>query len=297
MNVRALVLVSLVGALASSLAAQPGRDPHAPVPVDSPPPNQHDKSLLTPPEGENQRVYGSTQSALISLEEARDLSARFRATYAKEAAPRIVVYVNRALVETGGLRLTGRTEKFNETTTTNESGAGATSTVNTTGENTYAATDASAPNLADQQTVREIERLFGRVFRHAGARLADPKIAASLLADQAAQRLAGREAVRQREALKQVADYAIEVLISSRSLTVRELSGDRTIEVPDIQATAIRLSDSAIVGQAASSDVLGGGGQARNVARQFGTPDITEATAFVLMEDMLTGHAEPAAAP
>jgi hypothetical protein len=59
--------------------------------------------------------------------------------------------------------------------------------------------------------------------------------------------------------------------------------------VPDIQATAIRLKDAAIVGQAAASDIIGRGGQAGSVVRQFSVQDITEATALALMEDMLTG--------
>ena len=66
-------------------------------------------------------------------------------------------------------------------------------------------------------------------------------------------------------------------------------SGDTTVAVPDIQATAIRLKDSAIVGQASASDILGKGVQAGRVIRQFDVRDITEATALALMEDMLTG--------
>jgi len=87
-----------------------------------------------------------------------------------------------------------------------------------------------------------------------------------------------------------MADLAIEVLISSRALTVPEVGGDVTYTVPDIQATAIRLKDAAIVGQAAASDVLGRGAQAGRVVRDFSLQDITEATALALMEDMLTGR-------
>ena len=59
--------------------------------------------------------------------------------------------------------------------------------------------------------------------------------------------------------------------------------------VPDIQATAIRLKDAAILGQAASADVLGHGEQTARIAQRFGVPDIAEATALALAEDMLTG--------
>jgi hypothetical protein len=99
----------------------------------------------------------------------------------------------------------------------------------------------------------------------------------------------GDQAAKDREALGKIADVAIEVLISSRSLTVPEVSGDATYTVPDIQATAIRLKDSAIIGQAAASDILGRDIQAGRIVKQFGVRDITEATALALMEDMLTG--------
>ena len=99
----------------------------------------------------------------------------------------------------------------------------------------------------------------------------------------------GEAARKDREALSRVADVVIEVLISSRNLTVPEVSGDTTYAVPDIQATAIRLKDSAIVGQAAASDILGKGASAGRIVRQFDVRDITEATALALMEDMLTG--------
>ncbi len=289
MNARVLSVVSLTFSVVPLLPAQASRDPQAPVPVHRAPPNADDKSLLTPPGGENQKVYGPRYTSLIDGEAARALSDRFRAAYGQQpTAPRIVIYVNRALIDEAGMKLTGRTEKVYETTTTKEGAASTTTEVS--GENTYAAAGERAePTLADQQTVREIERLFGRVFRNAGARLADQKTAAALAADQPGARLSASQSVKEREALRQVADIAIEVLISSRDITVRQISGDATYNVPDIQATAIRLSDAAILGQAAASDVLGGGAEAGHVARQFGVSDITEATAFGLMEDMLTG--------
>jgi hypothetical protein len=193
----------------------------------------------------------------------------------------VVIYVNRALVDTStGLKLTDRTEQFEK------SDAG----LKTSGTNTYKAKEAATPTLADQQTVREIERLFGRAFRHAGAQLADQKIATSLLPQEAGAHLTGDQAADDRKALSNIADIAIEVLISSRNITVPEVAGDATYPVPDIQATAIRLKDAAIVGQAAASDIIGKGIQAGRVVRQFSVQDITEATAIALMEDMLTGR-------
>ena len=114
-------------------------------------------------------------------------------------------------------------------------------------------------------------------------------MAASLLPEEAGAHLVGDRAAKVRKALADIADIAIEVLISSRSITVPEVSGETTYPVPDIQATAIRLKDAAIVGQAAASDIIGKGVQAGRVVRQFDVRDITEATALALMEDMLTG--------
>jgi len=191
-----------------------------------------------------------------------------------------VIYVNRALIDTSsGLKLTERVEQFEKSDAASK----------TSGTNTYKARDTIAPTLADQQTVREIERLFGRAFRHAGAQLADHHIAASLLPEEPGSHLVGDHAAKDRQALAKVADIAIEVLISSQNITVPEVSGDTTVPVPDIQATAIRLKDAAIVGQAAASDLIGKGIQAGRAVRQFSVQDITEATAIALMEDMLTG--------
>ena len=291
MKARALLVAPLLLVADPVLRAQPqtGPTPDVPVPVTQAPPNTNRLSLITPPGGENQKLYGS-HAGLITPDTAQSLTEKFRAAYGQTASPRIVIHVNRALVDTAsGLRLTGRTEKTYESTS-NQKGAEPTTTSDKSGENTYSAGEAAKPaTLADQQTTREIERLFGRVFRNAGAKLADPHAAALLLDQPATAHLAGDQGVREREALKQVADIAIEVLISSRNLTVPGVSGDSSYTVPDIQTTAIRLSDSAILGQAAASDVLGRGVGAAGIARQFGAQDITEATAFALMEDMLTG--------
>jgi len=226
-----------------------------------------------------QRVYGPSADTLISRQAADGILEGFKKVYVKDGAPRVVIYVNRTLVDTAnGLKLTDRTEHFEKSNETNK----------TSGTNTYKAKEGTAPTLADQQTVREIERLFGRAFRHGGAQLADQKVAASLLPDDGGH-LVGEGAAKDRQALANIADIAIEVLIASRNIVVPEISGDVQQPVPDIQATAIRLKDAAIVGQASASDIIGKGVQAGRVVRQFNVQDITEATAIALMDDMLTG--------
>ena len=87
--------------------------------------------------------------------------------------------------------------------------------------------------------------------------------------------------------MNQIADVVLEVLISSRNVTVPEFSGDRTYTVPDIQVTAIRLKDSKVIGQASATDVISRAGGPAMAARNFSLQDITEATALALMNDML----------
>ncbi len=276
MNLRSLLLVPVSVFIVPLLPAQPANEP-PPVP---PPVYQTLAPATLAPgiQAAPQQVYGPSGDTLIAREAANGILEGFRKTSQATGAPRIVIYVNRALVDTtSGLKLAGHTEKYYKEGDT---------VSKTSGENTYTVKEAPAFTLADQQTVREVERLFGRAFRNGGATLADQKSAVALLEDNPGHRLVGDQGAKDREALGKIADVAIEVLISSRSLTVPEVSGDKTYTVPDIQATAIRLKDSAIIGQAAASDILGRDMQAGRIIRQFDVRDITEATALALMDDM-----------
>ena len=91
---------------------------------------------------------------------------------------------------------------------------------------------------------------------------------------------------KDRQTLAKFAEVAIELLVSAKNIQVPEPSGDRTYLLPDIQATAIKLSDATLLGQASSSDVIRG--NPAYYARNFDVREITEATALALMEDMLT---------
>jgi hypothetical protein len=224
---------------------------------------------------------------LISPEQAQTIIARFKAAYPALGNPRFLIYVNRELVDDkSGLKLTERTERVE-----GETGSGDTNGLRvekSVVRNTYAATNPPATPLADRQTARDIERLFGRPLREAGATLVDQKVAAELIAGRPLEDFIGSadtpEMRQQREALLKNADAVIEVLIASKDMTVATLTGSQTISVPDIQATAINLKDSRIIGQAASSEVT-----SRVPAATLGNFDVrevTEATALALMEDM-----------
>ena len=279
MNARSSFLFAAFLAVGVAASAQPaGSNTSGPVP---PPVVQAQPRAVGPGlQPGQQRTYGPSGDTLIARQTAEGILENFRKVYRTEPAPRVVIYVNRALIDaSSGLKLTERTERFEHDGQTTK----------TSGENSYAMKEAAPPTLADKQTVREVERLFGRAFRGAGAQLTDPATASALLPEKPGAHLVGDAAAKDREALAKVADIAIEVLISSRHLVVPEVSGDTTYPVPDIQATAIRLKDAAILGQAAASDIIGKGVRAGQVVRQFDVSDITEATAIALMEDMVSG--------
>lgn len=279
-----------------------------------------------------QKLYGGRTETLIAPEKADAVVSAFRTAYERLGRPRIAFFVNRDLVdERSGLKLTARKEKTESTLGSRTSqfeadaaaakpeasaqtqvnvavgggnagsgqeagipgrGSAETKTPTVTGENTYESDNTAAPTLADRLTVREIETLFGRPFRFAGATLADQRIAASLLADRPIDHLTtgtSETARKDREALAKVADVVIEVLVSSRNVTVANVSGDKTLSVPDIQVSAVRLSDAAVIGQASAADVLGRDRDAGRIVSQFDAREITEATALALMEDIAAG--------
>lgn len=264
----------------------------------------------------------SGRPPLVSREQAQAIVDRFKRGYSKLGAPRIVLYVNRELVdESGGIKLAERREKTDTVRSdftadpTARAGAGQLganvtvvgnvhgdtgvipgkgTTERVTAENTFKQQDPKAPTLADRQTVRDVERLFGRPLRTGGARLADQRVASQVLEGHKVQDFlvtagGSANATRDREALMKVADVVVEVLISSRSLTVPAVSGDAVYQAPDIQATAVRLADSQILGQASATDILGPDRYAGRVVRNYDIREITEATALALMEDMMQG--------
>lgn len=302
MNSKIIFFLAPLAWAGPALLAQ-DKAPEASIPVTQAPPRPEPAA---PAEGDyQQRLYGPAAGGLISPDKANQIVNAFRAAYEKSGKPRVLIYVNRELVdENSGLKLSSRSEKTvtkqsetrSDTSAKSGSADATTAPGNTTrsakvtGENRYTATDKAAPTLADKQTVREVERLFGRPFRAAGATLADQKTAAALMADMPLDHFStpatNETARKDREAVAKIADVVVEILISSRSLQVPEVSGDRTVSVPDIQVTAVRLSDSAIIGQAAASDVLGKDQQAGRLAGRVDIRDITEATALALMDDM-----------
>lgn len=335
---RPTVFLLILGASAVVAGAQSRRDPEPPVPiVDAVPEARRTPPAAPAPESAEapgtpapatfpaagQRLY-SPGVTVIPPDHAAQIVEEFRSAYDRLDRPRMVIYVNRELVEDrDGLRLTGRKEHVererDERSSTHEAapasaqpqtqvnvavsgnaGAGSSAAYGpgemrgsrdrVTADNSYERIESPQPSLADRQTVRDIERLFGRPLRIAGAQVADQRVVASLIADRPLEEFlatGGSDAARKdREALNRIADVVIEVLVSTRSLTIPGYTSDETRTVPDIQATAIRLSDGAIIGQASATDVLGRDRDAGPIVRQFEVRDIAEATALALMDDI-----------
>ncbi len=275
---------------------------------------------------------------LVTPEQAKVVMEKFKQAYAKLNSPRILMYVNRDLVDrTTGITLAGRTEtydvesqrssssfkadpKFAERANGQPTSISAQGDVTVRGSlgsagnefpgdrnassssrkgkvsNVYNNRKPAAFSLTDRQTLRDIELLFGRPLRHGGARLADQRLATQLIPDLPLKDYStpteGSQAYKDRQALAKVADVVLEILVSSRDVIVPGISGNRTYTLPDIQATALRLSDSRILAQATSADIIGHDRYAGRVAQNFDIRDIAEATALALMEDMTVGVVE-----
>jgi hypothetical protein len=281
-----LVLAATATVFGQKIEDKPQTSPAAENPpvVQAPPPPVAPPAQ---PTYEYEQKLPPAPGPLVTSEQAQGILDKFKETYSKLGNPRMVVYVNRDLVdENSGLKLTARNEKVDSSTTGSgkgETSADATTTENISRENRYRNTDRKEMTLSDRQTVRDIERLFGRPFRMAGVRLADQHLATQLMPDRPLKSLAieGEQARKDREALAKIGDIAVEILVSSKKSEGASISGIHPYEAPDIQVTALRLSDSEIIGQASSSDVL------RFVnPRNYDVRAVTEAVALALMEDM-----------
>ncbi len=260
-----------------------------------PPPPPPEKLVPEPATGQT-RVYTYSQqlwnqpAPLYTQSDAEEIVNQFRSNYDKMGSPRVLIYVNRTLVdEQSGLKASSRSEHVDTTSTTTGSGPDATNseTTKTSADNTYGNTPKTEPSLADRQTVRDIERLVAGPLREAGATIVDQGTATELISDRPLNAITteNEQGRKDREAVSQVADVVLEVLISSRSVTVPDLTGDKTYPVPDIQMTAIRLKDSKIIGQSSAAYVIRRAGGPGQVVRNYGVEEVTEATTLALMDD------------
>lgn len=141
----------------------------------------------------------------------------------------------------------------------------------------------ASASLADRQTARDIERIAARPFIQAGATLADQSVLPGPKTAKVAKD--AKDAPAAAEPAPPAADVAIETLVTSRQVSLPSVSGQAgAIAVPDIQMTAIRLSDSAILGQATAADIVSQIPPA--MLGSLNVHDALEATALNLMSDI-----------
>jgi len=205
-------------------------------------PGSRDKTVFSEPPQIPAASSDIGQSGLIPREQAQQTLKNFKEAYLKLGSPRFLIFMNSEVLEV--LRPTA-------------------------GENLQRSDD--------------IKQVFAKPLRVAGAALADQKTADALMAGKwlkAPNASGDAEAARDRDSLRKIADVGIEILIAPSDEVAKGNSTDKTVSIPEIQATAIRLEDARIIGQASTSNL-----QARE--RQFDVRDASEAVALLLMEDLV----------
>lgn len=287
--------LAILATVTTFLAAAHAEDTRNPPPVFTTPPPPPQFRPAPPPTSAPPLTYVYDQKPLagmpelIPLAQAQAIINQFRTNYAKPGSPRILIYVNRELVdEPAGLKLSSRSKEVTTTTNTAPDNK-ASVTTQTVTKNQYVNQSKAEPTIADRQTVRDVERLMSRPLRAAGANLVDEHLAAGVIHGRPLDSLTGEtpQAQRDRNTVRKLTEIVVEVLMSSRNVTVAEVSGDKTYAVPDIQMTAIRLLDARVVGRAAASEVINKAGGVSYAARNFDVQAVTEATTLALMDNML----------
>ncbi|MGB9602751.1 MAG: hypothetical protein ACP5MG_03000 [Verrucomicrobiia bacterium] len=310
-TIKIILIAGLATPLLADLIPAPQSKPGPPPPIYFATDKKQEKKEITAGTNVYDQKPAPPPPMLITPEQAKGVIDRFKEGYPKLGSPRFLIYINRELIDTrSGVLASVASAKTQRATTQIDStvkdskavaaALGITNTVelppgkytkqteNVTINQTLKQKDKPEPSLADRQTARDIERLFGRPLRAAGATLVDHSIAVQMMEGKPVKDFLvsseGDVAKKEREAIKKIADVVIEVLVSSKQVTLPGLTGDITYNVPDIQATAVRLSDSKIIGQAASADIIS---RSQRPVQYLNVYEVAEATALVLMEDML----------
>ena len=198
-------------------------------------------------------------SQIYNAQQAQQIVEDFRAAYVKLGAPRINIIVNLPQgafevpqIPTVGV---GGTPQIDPAT-------GLPMPVGVGG-----AAPAAAPRIFDtdelstRQTKREVELLFGRPLRLAGATLIDP-------------------------AQTNLPELTLEILLGEREIKVPGINGPKSHTVPDIIVTATRAADGQVLGQATVLDLFKHQAAAARMLQRYNIQQLTEATALALMKDI-----------
>jgi hypothetical protein len=203
--------------------------------------------LPKPPE-----IYSFEQKTLmgremvLSREQAQAIVDLFKPEYAKLESPRLLIYVTR---------------------------------------------DLAAPVAGgsdDPQSLPDVQHLFSRPLQFAGANLTDPNLAAAMLAGKPVEYFTGAldtpQVRKDRAALARIADVVIEVVITSKTVSVSAAADAQAVAIPEIQSKAVRLSDGKILGRGYSTQMTNRIPPAKLV--KYDVREIAEAAALALMEQM-----------
>jgi len=202
-------------------------------------------------------------SQIYNAQEAQQIVEGFRAAYVKLGTPRINISVNLPqgtfeVPQIPTVSVGGSPQIDPATGLPMPAGAGG----------APAAAAPSAPprifdtdELATRQTKREVELLFGRPLRLAGATLVDP-------------------------AQVNLPELTLEILLGERQINVPGVNGAQSHTVPDIIVTATRATDGQVIGQATVLDLFKDQSAAARMLKRYSIQQLTEATALALMRDI-----------
>ena len=198
-------------------------------------------------------------SQIYNAQQAQQIVEDFRAAYVKLGAPRININVN---LPQGAFEVpqiptvsVGGTPQIDPAT-------GLPMPVRV-----GSAAPTAAPRIFDtdelstRQTKREVELLFGRPLRLAGATLIDP-------------------------AQTNLPELTLEILLGEREIKVPSINGPKSHTVPDIIVTATRAADGQVLGQATVLDLFKHQAAAARMLQRYNIQQLTEATALALMKDI-----------
>ena len=204
--------------------------------------SRRDKMLPSQPSQGAEASSDIGRSGLIPREQTQKTLNDFPEAYLKLGSPRLLVYVNREFFDVRGP---------------------------SAGESPAEAGD--------------IEQVFGKPLRVAGAALADQKSASVMMMGKwlkAPNPTDEAKVARDRDALRKIADVGIEILIAPSNAALQETSTGKKSSATEIQATAIRLEDAKIIGQASTANLQWDG-------HLFKLSDASEALALLLMQDLI----------
>jgi hypothetical protein len=222
------------------------------------------KQTAAPVEGKKY-VYTVSPSVPLSqiynAQQAQQIVEDFRAAYVKLGAPRININVN---LPQGAFEVpqiptvsVGGTPQIDPATgLPMPVGVGGAAPVVPAGPRIF-----DTDELSTRQTKREVELLFGRPLRLAGATLIDP-------------------------AQTNLPELTLEILLGEREINVPGINGPKTHTVPDIIVTATRAADGQVLGQATVLDLFKHQAAAARMLQRYNIQQLTEATALALMKDI-----------